>query len=99
LENENGDEIAQGLLEQATENNDNVYDKLAAQLLVAKLNIENGAASCEAIETTIQYADTVLQNALYDGPGSITENPTGEERDYTLELIEILDRYNNNGCL
>jgi hypothetical protein len=78
--------------------NTNTYDQLAAQLLAAKLNIENGVSTCESITTTIEYADTVLTNAQYSGPGS-TENPTGESRDYAFELIEILDSYNNNGCI
>jgi len=79
------------------DDNTNAYDQLAAQLLTSKLNIENGVSTCESIETTIEYADTVLRNALYDGPGS-TENPTEESRDYAFELVEILDIYNNNGC-
>ena len=66
-----------GILEGGEENNNNnddditnAYDQLAAQLLAAKLNIENGVSTCESIETTIEYADTVLRNARYDGPGS-----------------------------
>jgi hypothetical protein len=92
-----------GILEggEANSNNNddniNAHDQLAAQLLATKLNIENGVSTCESIETTIEYADTILRNAQYDGPGS-TENPTGEDRDYAFELIDILDRYNNNGC-
>jgi hypothetical protein len=84
--------------EEVNNDNTNAYDQLAAQLLAAKLNIENGVPICESIETTVQYADTVLRDALYEGPGS-TENPTGESRDYAFELIQILDRYNNNGCV
>jgi hypothetical protein len=84
--------------ENNNENNTNAYDQLAAQLLAAKLNIENDVPTCESIKTTMQYADTVLRDALYEGPGS-TENPTGESRDYAFELIQILDRYNNNGCV
>ncbi|MGH9927478.1 MAG: Ig-like domain-containing protein, partial [Nitrososphaeraceae archaeon] len=80
------------------DDNTNAYDQLAAQLLTSKLNIENGVSTCESIETTIEYADTVLRNALYDGPGS-TENPISESRDYAFELIENLDRYNNEGCV
>ena len=80
------------------DDNANAYDQLAAQLLTSKLNIENDVSTCESIETTIEYADTVLRNALYDGPGS-TENPTGESRDYAFELVENLDRYNNEGCV
>jgi hypothetical protein len=75
--------------------NTNAYDQLAAQLLASKINIEDGVSTCEPIETTIGYADTVLRNALYNGPGS-TQNPTGESRDYAFELIAILDRYNND---
>jgi hypothetical protein len=80
------------------DDNTNAYDQLAAQLLAAKLNIKNDVPACESIETTVEYADTVLQDAQYEGPGS-TENPTGESRDYAFELIEILDSYNNNGCV
>ena len=80
------------------DDNVNAYDQLAAQLLTSKLNIENGVSTCESIETTIEYADTVLRNALYDGPGS-TENPISESRDYAFELVENLDRYNNEGCV
>ena len=80
------------------DDNTNAYDQLAAQLLTSKLNIENGVSTCESIETTIEYADTVLRNALYDGPGS-TENPISESRDYAFELVENLDRYNNEGCV
>jgi hypothetical protein len=85
--------------EEDDDNSANVYDQLAAQLLAAKLNIENDVSTCEPIVTTIGYADTVLRDALYNGPGS-TENPTDESsRDYAFELIEILDTYNNNGCV
>ena len=76
-----------------------VYDQLAAQLLAAKLNIGNGVSTCEPIVTTIGYTDIVLRDSLYNGPGS-TENTTDESsRDYAFELIEILDTYNNNGCV
>ncbi len=27
------------------------------------------------------------------------ESPTGESRDFAFELMEILDEYNNNGCV
>jgi hypothetical protein len=85
--------------EEEDDNSANVYDQLAAQLLAAKLNIENDVSTCEPIVTTIGYADTVLRDSLYNGPGS-TENPTDESsRDYAFELIEILDAYNNNGCV
>ena len=80
------------------DDNTNAYDQLAAQLLAAKLNIKNGVSTCESIETTIEDADTILRNAQYDGPGS-TENPTGESSDYAFELIEVLDKYNINGCV
>lgn len=79
-------------------NNDdsrNAYDQLAAQLLAAKLNIGNGIPVCESIETTIEHSDTTLGNAQYDGPGSI-EDPTDERREYSLELMKLLDGYNNN---
>jgi hypothetical protein len=78
--------------------NTNVYDQLAAQLLAVKLNIENGISTCESIETTIENTNTVLINARYRGPGT-TETPTGESRDYASELIEVLDKYNINGCV
>jgi hypothetical protein len=84
--------------EEVNNDNTNVYDQLAAQLLAAKLNIENDVSTCESIETTVQYANTILRDAQYEGPGS-TENPTGESRDYAFEQIQILDRYNNNGCV
>jgi hypothetical protein len=93
-----------GILEGAegndNNNNDNItaYDQLAAQLLASKLNIENGVSTCEAIETTIENANTVLVNARYGGPGT-TETPTGESREYASELIEVLDKYNVNGCV
>jgi hypothetical protein len=98
-EEEDGEEAE----EENNDNNNNelemnAYDQLAAQLLASKLNIENGVSTCEPIQTTIEYADTVLRNALYNGPGS-TENPTSESRDYAFELIEVLDSYNNNGCM
>ncbi len=73
----------------------NAYDQLAAQLLAAKLNIGNNIPVCESIETTIEHAGTILGNAQYDGPGSI-EDPTDENREYSLELTKILDGYNNN---
>ena len=93
-----------GILEGAegndNNNNDDItaYDQLAAQLLAAKLNIENGVSTCEAIETTIENANTVLVNARYGGPGTI-ETQTGESREDASELIEVLDKYNVNGCV
>jgi Bacterial Ig domain len=78
-------------------NKTNTYDQLAAQLLAAKLNIENGVITCESIETTIENADTVLVNAQYAGPGT-TETPAGKSRDHASELTEVLDKYNLNGC-
>jgi hypothetical protein len=80
------------------DNKTNAYDQLAAQLLAAKLNIENGVLTCESIETTIENADNVLVNADYVGPGT-TETPAGKSRDYASELIEVLDKYNINGCV
>jgi hypothetical protein len=84
--------------EEEEDNSANANDQLSAQLLAAKLNIENGVSTCEPIVTTIEYTDTVLRDALYNGPGS-TGDPTDESRDYAFELMEILDRFNNNGCV
>jgi hypothetical protein len=97
--------ILEGAIGNGNNNNDdenddntNVYDQLAAQLLVAKLNIENGVTTCESIETTNENANTVLVNALYGGPGTI-ESPTDESRDSASKLIDVLDKYNINGCV
>lgn len=79
-------------------NNNNAYDQLAAQLLATKLNIQHAVSVCESVDTTIVDADAILQNIQYDGPSS-TENLTGESRDTALEVIEILDEFNNNGCV
>ncbi|HJU35067.1 MAG TPA: Ig-like domain-containing protein [Nitrososphaera sp.] len=81
--------------EEEENNNRNAYDELAAQLLASKLNIENGVSTCEPVATTIEDSDTVLTGAVYNGPGS-AENPTGESREHTLDLIATLDSYNNN---
>ena len=34
---------------------------------------------------------------LYMMALAVPENPTGESRDYAFELVENLDRYNNEG--
>ena len=36
---------------------------------------------------------------LYMMALAVPENPTDESRDYAFELVEILDRYNNNGWM
>lgn len=79
-------------------NNNNAYNQLAAQLLATKLNIQNGVSVCETVDNAIDDADAILQNIQYEGPSS-TEDQTGESRDTAPEVIELLDEFNNNGCV
>lgn len=52
---------------------------------------------CDTVTTTIEYADTILTNAGYQGPGT-TKAPTGQAKAYAVQLKDILDNYNNYGC-
>jgi hypothetical protein len=45
-----------------------------------------------SVTTTIGYADTVLTNAGYQGPGT-TRAPTGQTKQYAIQLKDILDNY------
>jgi hypothetical protein len=44
------------------------------------------------VTTTIGYANTVLTNASYQGPGT-TKAPTGQAKQYAIQLKDILDNY------
>jgi hypothetical protein len=44
------------------------------------------------VTTTIGYADTILTNASYQGPGT-TKAPTGQAKQYAIQLKDILDNY------
>ena len=75
----------------------NIHDQLAAQLLASKLNVANKAPVCDTVTKTIGYADTIQTNVGYQGPET-TKVPTGQAKDYAVQLQTILDNYNNYGC-
>jgi len=69
---------------------------LAAQLLAAKLNLENGAGTC--IAPTIASADAFLVSIGYTGPNA-TYTLAAAQRAQAIELKDVLDKYNNGlGC-
>ena len=74
----------------------NAVGCLAAQLLAAKLNVENGAGTC--IAATIADADAFLISVGYTGPSG-TYTLTSDQRDSAIQLKDTLDKYNNGlGC-
>lgn len=64
---------------------------LAAQLIAAKLNVENGADASTDVLDAISEADAFLTPLLT----KLGSDPRGEDRDYALMLKDILDWFNN----
>jgi len=78
----------------------NTIDKVARQLLAAKLNVMAGVAST-CIDGTIIDTDAQLTDATgfdYDGPGSVPNSATKSDKSTLTGLNELLDDFNNQGC-
>jgi hypothetical protein len=69
---------------------------LAAQLLVAKLNIKSGAVTCPALTQAVQTADSLLIQIGYTGnTRSRIVGSSHPLRQQFLDTAAILQRYNN----
>jgi uncharacterized repeat protein (TIGR01451 family) len=66
---------------------------LAAELLVAKLNLKSGSDAC--IQSTVSAADTFLVGVGYSGPTSYTV--TASQRSQAISLRNALQSYDGNG--
>ena len=76
--------------------NDGAYG-LAAQLLAAELNVQNGADTCSAVTTAIADAQDLLGDIDFTGTGSfLPPNSSGGTRAEALALASTLDEYNNS---
>jgi len=75
----------------------NTIDKVARQLLAAKLNVMTGVGST-CIDTTIVEADAELTGFGYDGPGTVLNADTKSDKATLTGLNELLDDFNNQGC-
>jgi hypothetical protein len=76
--------------------NDAAYG-LAAQLLAAELNVQNGATACGAATTAIAAAQDLLDDINFTGTGSfLPPSASGTTRTQALALATTLDQYNNN---
>ena len=70
---------------------------LAGQLLASKLNIKNGVASCDSVNTAITDVDSLLSSAKYAGPKT-TQAPRGDLKTSVVSVSDTLDSYNNYIC-
>ncbi len=70
---------------------------LSGQLLASKLNINNGVASCDSVNTAITDADSLLSSAKYAGPKT-TQTPRGDLKTSVVSVSDTLDSYNIYGC-
>lgn len=70
----------------------NGYNKLAAQLLAAKLNVKNGA-NTGLIDNAIKQADALLSLQSSKPWSSLTST----EQQNILNVKDLLDQYNNSG--
>lgn len=77
----------------------NTIDKVARQLLAAKLNVMTGVAST-CIDGTIAATDTQLDayGIPYTGPESVPNSATKSDKSTLTGLNELLDDFNNQGC-
>ncbi|HEX6249882.1 MAG TPA: hypothetical protein VFZ56_00455 [Gemmatimonadaceae bacterium] len=76
--------------------NDAAYG-LAAQLLAAELNVQNGATACSGATTAIANAQTLLGDINFTGTGSfLPPSASGGARSQALALASTLDDYNNS---
>jgi len=75
----------------------NTIDKVARQLLAAKLNVMAGADST-CIDTTIVDADAELTGFGYAGPESVPNSATKSDKATLTGLNDLLDDFNNQGC-
>jgi len=80
-----------------SQNGKNTIDKVARQLLAAKLNVMAGADST-CIDTTIVDADAELTGFGYAGPGTVLNADTKSDKATLTGLNELLDDFNNQGC-
>jgi hypothetical protein len=73
-------------------------DKLAGQLLAAKLNIAaiDNATKTDCIGGNVTAADVLLDSRDYNGPTN--EKLTGKDKKPALDYHKYLDKFNNYGC-
>jgi len=64
--------------------------KLASHLIAAKLNLANGVSASTTVLDAIEDADNFLST------NPLGSNPQGADRDYALNLKDILDAFNNS---
>ena len=67
---------------------------LAAQLLVAMVNMKNGAIQCDKLIDTVSKAQILLASIKFNGTGDYLRQK-GDRRQKALEFATILDGYNN----
>ncbi len=75
----------------------NTIDKVARQLLAAKLNVMTGVGSA-CIDGTITETDDQLTVFGYAGPESVPNLSTKSDKSTLTGLNELLDDFNNQGC-
>ena len=75
----------------------NTVDKVARQLLAAKLNEMAGVDSA-CITATITATDALLSGFPYTGVDSVSNSATKSIKSTLTGLNELLDDFNNQGC-
>lgn len=63
--------------------------------MASELNVSDKVPLCDTVTTALVFAETVLISAGYKGP-AITKAPSGERKEYAIQLMETLDYFNNS---
>lgn len=74
---------------------DPIYN-MVAQLVGAKLNVNNGAGQCTALTDAFDQAQTLLNEIDFDGKSSYKDSLSPEQATMANDLAATFDAYNNN---
>jgi hypothetical protein len=79
--------------------NHNIYDNIAAQMLIAKLNIKNEMNSCKKVNGIIKYGDGMLHSVNYQGAGTVMQELSATQMKNMIKAHSILTQFNIRGCI
>ncbi len=78
--------------------NHNIYDNVAAQILVAKLNIKNEVNSCGKVNDALKYSDEVLNSVNYQGIGTVSKGLPNTIMKNLIQAHTTINQFNLHGC-
>jgi hypothetical protein len=78
--------------------NHNIYDNLAVQLLISKLNIENQVISCKIVNEAIKYSNNVLIAINYHEIETLIQELSNSQMKNIIRTYTALSQFITSGC-